>query len=267
VSFLFADVPLPAGNAPTLSRAGESVKGYFGHLGVFYRFVHQAQGGRRMLARIRHYRTSHATVVAYLALFIALGGGAYAATVVKRNSVISSSIRNGHVKRIDMGRNAIDSPRVRDRSLLAQDFAPGQLAKGDKGDPGERGPAGDPFPGTLPSGKTLRGAYYVLGTATAANQDDGNGYSYLYTLASAPAAHYIANGTPPPSQCPGTAAQPEAQAGHLCVYEAARQNGTVDVLKPDGTSGSSEEGFLVRITSTATSGDFFSRGSWAVTSP
>jgi hypothetical protein len=223
-----------------------------------------------MLDRIRSYRTGHATVVAYLALFIALGGGAYAATVVKRNTVISSSIRNGHVKRIDMGRNAIDSPRVRDRSLLARDFAPGQLAqgqKGDKGDPGERGPAGDPFPGTLPSGKTLRGAYYVLGTASAANEDDGSGYSYLYTLASAPTAHYIANGTAPPSQCPGTAAQPEAQAGHLCVYEAARQNGTVEILRPDGTSGSSEEGFLVGISSTAASGDFYSRGSWAVTSP
>jgi hypothetical protein len=209
----------------------------------------------------------HSTVVAYLALFIALGGGAYAATVVKRNRVISSSIRNGHVKRVDVGRNAIDSPRVRDRSLLAQDFRPGQLPRGERGEPGERGPAGDPFPATLPTGKTLRGAYYVLGTASAANQDDGSGYSFQYTLASAPAAHLVAAGATAPPECPGTAAQPEAQAGHLCVYEAARVNGTVEVLRPDtGSAGSSEEGFLVGIRSAA-SGDFYSRGSWAVTSP
>jgi hypothetical protein len=211
------------------------------------------------------FRPSHSTMIAYLALFIALGGSSYAAVKLKRNAVISSHIRNGHVKRADIGRNAIDSPRVRDRSLLAQDFAPGQLPQGEKGATGEKGEPG-PFPGVLPSGKTLRGAYQVLGTAAGASEDDGSGYSYVFTLASAPAAHYVPTGTTAPPQCPGSVAQPEAQAGHLCVYEGSRLNGTVEVLSPEGGSGSSEEGFLVSIRSTA-AGDFSSRGTWAVTSP
>ena len=47
------------------------------------------------------FRPSHSTVIAYLALFIALGGSSYAAVKLKRNAVISSHIRNGHVKRAD----------------------------------------------------------------------------------------------------------------------------------------------------------------------
>jgi hypothetical protein len=59
-------------------------------------------------------------------------------------------IKNGQVKRADLGRNAVDSSKVSDGSLLAQDFAAGQLQpgpKGDKGETGERGAQGEAGPG------------------------------------------------------------------------------------------------------------------------
>jgi len=82
-----------------------------------------------MLAKIRHYRPSHTTVVAYLALFVALGGTSFAAVRLSKNSVRSKHITNEQVRSVD----------VRNASLLAQDFAPGQLPQGPQG---ERGPAG-----------------------------------------------------------------------------------------------------------------------------
>ena len=83
---------------------------------------------------MRFHRPGHGTVVAYLALFVALGGSSYAAITLKRNSVKTRHIARG----------AVTSPKVRDQSLLARDFAAGQLPAGLKGDTGEKGDKGDP---------------------------------------------------------------------------------------------------------------------------
>ena len=83
-----------------------------------------------------------ANVVSLLALFIALGGSSYAAITLKKNSVRSSHIKNGQVKRADLARNAVDSSRVAQGSLLAEDFAPGQLPAGPQGERGPQGPQG-----------------------------------------------------------------------------------------------------------------------------
>ena len=61
---------------------------------------------------------NYGNVVATLALFLALGGGAYAAVKLPKNSVTSVQVKNG--------------------SLTAKDFKKGQL----KGKTGPAGPAG-----------------------------------------------------------------------------------------------------------------------------
>ena len=84
--------------------------------------------GSRILAHLR------ANVVAYLALFVALGSGtAMAATHLARNSVGTAQLK----------KNAVVSAKVRDGSLLAADFAAGQLPAGQPGPQGERGPRGE----------------------------------------------------------------------------------------------------------------------------
>jgi hypothetical protein len=55
----------------------------------------------------------HTTVVAYLALFVALGGSAVAAGLAQKNSVVSKSIKNGSVRAGD----------VRDGGLTGADLA------------------------------------------------------------------------------------------------------------------------------------------------
>jgi hypothetical protein len=56
---------------------------------------------------------SYANVMASIAVFIALGGGAYAAVnTAPKNSVVSRSIKNGQVKTADIAKNAVTNSRL-----------------------------------------------------------------------------------------------------------------------------------------------------------
>jgi hypothetical protein len=77
-------------------------------------------------------RLTFANVVACIALFVALGSGAYAATQLPKNSVGSKQIK----------KNAVNSAKVKDRSLQAIDFKEGQLPAGPQGPKGDTGAPG-----------------------------------------------------------------------------------------------------------------------------
>lgn len=79
-------------------------------------------------------RLTFANVVSCLALFVALGSGAYAATQLPKNSVGSKQIK----------KNAVNSAKVKDRSLQAVDFKEGQLPAGAQGPQGPKGDTGAP---------------------------------------------------------------------------------------------------------------------------
>jgi hypothetical protein len=85
-----------------------------------------------VLRRIRS-RITYSNVIASLALFIALGGGAYAAIKIPKNSVGSAQIKS----------NAVISSKVKPGSLLANDFKAGQLPQGQQGIQGPKGDKGD----------------------------------------------------------------------------------------------------------------------------
>ena len=109
-----------------------------------------------MSAWLRTHRPSHAVVVAYLALFVALGGSSYAAVTVTGKNVRNSSLTGSDVKTNSLtGRDirALRSGDVTDRSLLARDFRPGQLPAGARGTTGDRGLQGRPGPAG-PAGAT-----------------------------------------------------------------------------------------------------------------
>ena len=61
----------------------------------------------------RPWHPSHATVVAYLALFVALSGSAVALTL-GRNSVKSKQLAPNAVKASDIAKDAVSGPKVRD---------------------------------------------------------------------------------------------------------------------------------------------------------
>jgi len=88
-----------------------------------------------VLVKLRS-RLTYANVMATIAVFVALGGSSVAAISLKRNSVKGKHIAT----------NAVTSPKVKNASLLARDFAPGQLPKGEQGPQGSQGPPGERGP-------------------------------------------------------------------------------------------------------------------------
>ena len=88
---------------------------------------------------------SPATVLAGIALLVALGGTSYAAIVLPANSVGTPQLKAG----------AVTSIKVKDRTLLARDFAAGQIPAGPAGPtgaPGAAGPAGPAGPAGAAAG-------------------------------------------------------------------------------------------------------------------
>lgn len=83
-------------------------------------------------------RPSPALVISCLALFVALSGTSYAVSQLPKNSVGNKQIR----------KSAVNSDKVKDRSLLAKDFKKGQLPTGSQGPQGARGPSASAYAST-----------------------------------------------------------------------------------------------------------------------
>jgi hypothetical protein len=104
-----------------------------------------------LLATVFSYVQRHH--LGMLALFIALSGTAYAATL-PRNSVGTAQLK----------RNAVTSAKVKPRSLLGSDFRPGQLPAGPQGPQGPAGPRGPEGP---PGARGAEGATGARGAEGA----------------------------------------------------------------------------------------------------
>jgi hypothetical protein len=133
-----------------------------------------------MLTRFRFGRPSHATVVAYLALLIALGGSAYATV----------KLGKGAVKARNIAANAISSPKVKNGSLLARDFRPSQLPSGTEGPPGPTASASDTEnPSSDPTLSKTAETTYLQATITTAFQSRivATATADLYTSGNPPA--------------------------------------------------------------------------------
>jgi Collagen triple helix repeat (20 copies) len=134
----------------------------------------------------------------------------------------------------------------------ARGEAGSQGPEGKQGEPGVKGEQGAPgttgFTETLPSGKTLKGNWSLIGTASAAGAHFGTGVSFGIPLKEAPAVHYLKyievggtsekvwlepvyNKTKGEEEdvtqpaCPGTAVEPEAKPGNLCIYAGSSGEG------------------------------------------
>ena len=229
-----------------------------------------------------HGRLSYANVMATAAVFMTLGGSAYAA-----GAIIT---RNGQVaKGVITSRNLKDGQGVQVRDLTPAARAALKGNKGDKGDKGDAGPAGAPgepgvsvFDAAIPSGKTVTGAW---GGRFIAPQLPGNN-SYLLSSSfpvKAPAglsdtqvnvAPNPAAGDPDPA-CTGSANNPTAPPGKVCIYISRANNAGVTGfrLTDPGTAGTAPGdayGFIVRILDTGTVGNTATtnaEGTWAYTAP
>src|SRR6478672_8910048 len=67
-------------------------------------------------------KLTYANVMVTILAFIVLGGGAYAMTKAPKNSVTSTSIKNGGVRAADLAPNSVSGPKVADGSLSGSDI-------------------------------------------------------------------------------------------------------------------------------------------------
>lgn len=77
----------------------------------------------------RRRRIGFANVVAVLALFVALGGGAYAAAQAPKNSVTSKSIKNNEVKSVDLKNNQVKSEDIKNGTVKGSDVDESSLGE------------------------------------------------------------------------------------------------------------------------------------------
>jgi len=100
--------------------------------------MHKPSIIRRLLGR-------HTTAVAYLALFAALGGSAYAATKITGANIKDGTVTGRDVKNRSLGVAKL-SPAAVSALARAQGADGSQGPKGDRGEPGPSGPAGPAGP-------------------------------------------------------------------------------------------------------------------------
>ena len=100
-----------------------------------------------MRSMLRRLWPRHGTAVAYLALFVALGGSAYAAVTVTGKNITDGTITGRDVKNRTLGTDKLSSKALRSlASRPGPQGAPGVRGpkgdKGEKGEPGASGPVG-----------------------------------------------------------------------------------------------------------------------------
>jgi hypothetical protein len=177
----------------------------------------------------RRLRVRPATVVACLALVLAMTGGAYAAGryVITSTKQISPKVLKALQGKA--GASGVAGPA----GPAGQ--AGGQGPQGVKGEAGPAGPTGAQGPAgpqgpegpagqtgfteTLPAGKTLKGEWSISEHAAGGTEPVGTTVSFGIPLSKAPAPHYIKVGTTAlPAGCTGSLTDPGAEEGNLCVF-------------------------------------------------
>jgi hypothetical protein len=130
-----------------------------------------------------------ATIIACIALMVALGGAGYAAVKLPANSVGSAQIKAG----------AVNSAKVRNGSLTAADFAPGTLrqgAAGERGPQGERGAQGERGPRGETGATGPQGPLGISGMRRVSVDSEGGSATTRSGVAYCPAGMTIISAAP-----------------------------------------------------------------------
>jgi hypothetical protein len=166
-------------------------------------------------------RLTFANVMVVVLTFVVLGGGAYAAFKLPKNSVGTKQLKKGAVTKVKISKATL-------RQLQ-----------------GATGPAGAPASagGVLPAGITLRGTAATAAGAggSTLNWSSRTGVSFAgFQLPSRPIVRVVGLGGSAPPECTGTIGAPQASPGYLCLYVSKISPGgigTFSVLDPTVTAG------------------------------
>jgi len=236
-----------------------------------------------MISRMRQQLGPAGFVVAIIALVAALAGGAYAASGGGLTGKQKKEVEKIAKKVVKQGPVGPQGPAGTNGSN-GKDGAAGANGTngadgedgtpGTPGTPGEPGPEGSPWTdgGTLPSEATETGAFFMEAGGT---EIDYEPISFPIPLARADAEGIevkTVGTTQTDPDCFGSALQPEAAPGVLCIYSSVLPEDSVEV-QPPGLPGAGEGdigsagAMLVFFGRTVSNGNPIDAGSFAITAP
>jgi collagen type I/II/III/V/XI/XXIV/XXVII alpha len=195
-------------------------------------------------------------IIAIVALVVALGGGAYAA---------SGGLSGKQKKEVEKIAQKYAGKPGKNGATGAAGPAGAAGGKGDAGAKGDQGVAGNPgspgepgkegkqgkegrsgFTETLPAGKTETGSWAVGETAVGDTSNVFAPISFAIPLAAglgAAQVHYVATGETAPAGCTGgTSEIPTAEPGNLCIYATSNPFLGFLAIDKSGASGAGAEG-------------------------
>jgi hypothetical protein len=203
--------------------------------------------GQKMSSWIRK-RFSYTNIVVTGVLMFAMSGGAYAASKVLITS--TKQIKPSVLKELrgKAGANGAPGSAGPQGAAGAPGSAGPQGAAGAKGDTGAQGVPGNEgtegktgYAETLPSGKTLEGQWSASGWNGTTEQHSvgivSTAVSFPFRVENetheGPIVHYIKKEGITPQGCTGTAKNPGAARGHLCVFASVETENLLGVTVCD----------------------------------
>jgi hypothetical protein len=230
--------------------------------------------------RVLRHRPSPAMVIALIALFVGMGGGAYAAIKLPKNSVGTRQLKKKAVTSSKIKAGAVNGSKVANNSLTGNDISESRLAKvrsaSSADNAGHATTADRATTATTANGLgTLRSGYSESGVWAAASGTSSGGTAvaeiqFTIPLAAALGATrtiYVSAASAP--HCPGPG---RADPGYLCAYQGEAGNlSFYQFVTPGGGGTTSSSGGAAKVGSalyfsvTGTAG--YADGQWTVTAP
>lgn len=244
-----------------------------------------------LLTRFPAFSTSNIALL--LALFLALGGTAWATATITGAHVVNGSltgvdVRNGSLTGLDIRTGSVTSSDVgglrgvdiTDGTITGVDVGEGGLSTSDLSSAAYEQLTGRSSATATAAPESLQlGVWNVDGYEEALAQDHRTAVSYHVPLSIAPPVgnmHYINYGDTTPVGCTGDYATPGASPGHLCAFELSTTNLSVNPTyaprlwsiagAPGDDVGPNRLGFAVMVYDSG-GGPFSATGTWAYRAP
>ena len=177
-----------------------------------------------------------------------LGNGVVGTSKIAEGAVLAKSIKNGVVTTNKLQNEAVTTAKLGKESVTNAKL----------------GPEVAPLLGTLKSGQTLRGVFYIAGS-TVENELLSNSITYQFPISgNAPAATVVRKGTPATANCAGigSGSAPSATPGNLCIYVTEE----VNLADSEGLTAQNNQRLGFGLAAKAkVSGKVVAYGLWAVT--
>ncbi len=217
------------------------------------------------MSRLRPRRPGGATLIAVLALFVALGGTGYAAFSLPENSVGTKQLKQSAVTTGKIKDRAVTAGKINTSGLTVPNASHANSATNSTNATNATTAATVSGQGTLASGKTeigIIGGRFQNGPTAASPMSIAVTFPLLAPVALSGSNIQVA----PTANCTGSTDNPTAAAGFVCIYPDVVVS-AAGIAGDTGVNGDQKLGFELDWETTAANQQSSVRAEWAYTAP